>query len=122
MLKVLNGSITNEKENFLIDNLAMIVDLDSGAVLKYGDKEMDHMEELYEKKQKQNMSFGPDNALFPGLSLITFDQYDGKLSIEEICTFANVGIYGNPKTFLELLKIKEDKIHKRLQELKKRGY
>ena len=101
MLKVLNGSITNEKENFLIDNLAMIVDLDSGAVIKYGDKEMDHMEELYERKQKQNMSLGPENALFPSLSLITFDRYEGKLSIEEICTFANVGIYGNPKTFLE---------------------
>lgn len=118
MLKVMFGSITNEKEEFLINDMCIIVDKETGVLLKYGDKEKSDIIKYYETMCDSLAKIGLDNTY----DLITFDRYKGNLSIDDICTIVNYGLNAHSERFLNIFTLSEEDLHKRINELKKYGY
>lgn len=120
-LEVLSGSITDKEHTFLIDNMCLIVDMDSGIVVEYGDKEKSgicsHFLEVHSRFEECGLS-----DMARSLRLIEFDHYDGELSIEDICTIVNYGMNARSKAFVELFQIDKEKLHERIRQLKRQGY
>lgn len=121
MLKVLYGSITNEREEFLIDNICIIVDTDTGSIVKYGDRDSSDIIQYYEKMYNKYLEVGLEEAA-EALKLISFDRYNGVLSIDEICTIVNYGMNAHSKVFLELFKMTEEDLHNEIKRLHQYGY
>lgn len=116
LLHVFHGSITNYDSTFLIDNMAIIVDFDIGAILKFGDIDNTNIKKDYEDK------YAKMNDLGFQIKLITFDRYEGVLTIDEICTIVNYGLNAHSYSFLELFKMNEADLKNRLKELNRYGY
>lgn len=120
MLRVLYGSITNEEGTFLIDNMALVVDKSVGTVLKYGDIERSNIKEYYQTAIERFRVIDPEIA--GNLVLITFDRYNGALSIEDICTITNYALNCHGTGFLELFSMPVKQLKERLAKLKEYGY
>jgi len=116
MLHVFDGSITDYEKRFLIDNMAIIVDYDTGTILKYGDIETSEIKKEYEEKYALMNEMGFD------IQLITFDRYNRFLTIDEICTIVNYGMNSHTTSFLELFQIDKEQLKDRLKQLSQYGY
>lgn len=104
-----------------IDNLAIIFDVNSG-VLKYGDVSRG-MKALYEDMINKYKKAGLDD-MANDLMYLEFDRYDGVLSIEEICTFANymILVSANSKTIMNMLNMSEEDLKIKIKALQELGF
>lgn len=103
-----------------IDQIAVILDTDYGSVMKYGDAEkvQSYYGEMIEKYRKTGFEEEAENYM-----LITFDRYDGVLSIEEICTLVNymIQVSANPR-LMTILKMPEGELKKEIKKLQEFGF
>ena len=104
-----------------IDNLAVILDKNS-SVLKYGDVSKG-MKSLYEDMVSKYKKVGLHD-IAQDLIYLEFDRYNGVLSIDEICTFANymMLVSANGKTIVNMLSMSANDLKKRLKELSELGF
>lgn len=121
MLRVEYGSICGEYLSGFIDNMCIIVDKDTGSIMKYGDAETSDIKQYYQNMIEKYQKAGFDD-MANCLMLIEFDRYDGILSIEEICTIVNYGMNCHSERFLELFSMNENDLHQRITKLKEYGY
>ena len=121
MLKVEYGSIYLKDSPVFIDNMCIIVDKDTGSIMKYGDAESSDIKQYYETMCKKYRDAGFSD-IADALILIEFDRYNGILSIEEICTIVNYGMNCHSERCLELFDLEADELHKRIAELQGFGY
>lgn len=119
MLEVVYGSISNGQ--ILIENMCILVDIEMGAVIKYGDRDKTDIISYYDKTQEKLRSAGCDE-MADNIQLIIFDRYGGSLSIEEICTIVNYGMNAHSKDFLKLFNMEENVLHDRIKRLQEYGY
>lgn len=119
-LSVISGSITNEQHTFLIDDMCMIVDMDMGCILKYGDKNTSDICAYYQKMEKSLEESG-NKEMVDDIKLVSFDRW-GVLTIEEICTIVNYGLAAHGNSFIELLSMSEAALHDRVRKLQEYGY
>jgi len=120
-LEVLSGSITDKEHTFLIDNMCLIVNMECGSIIEYGDKERSSICSHFSEMCSLLDEHGLSDVASP-LRLIEFDHYDGDLSIEDICTIVNYGINIHSKRFVELFQMDKEKLHERISQLKRQGY
>lgn len=120
MLRVIDGSITDESNRFLINNMSIIVDTEDGIVLKYGDVDTSNICEYYtimiDKLSKVNKDMA-DN-----IKLIKFDRYNGILSIEDICCIVNYGMNCHSERFMKLFEMNEQDLKNEIKRLRNYGY
>lgn len=121
MLKVIYGSITNDDNSFLIDNMGIIVDKSVGSILKYGDVNTSNILSYYQTMITKYKEAGFDD-MADDLIFISFDRYNGRISIEEICTIVNYGMNCHSERFLELFNLEENALHERVKQLQNYGY
>ena len=121
MLKVIYGSITNEEETLLIDNMGIIVDKQVGSILKYGDINTSDILNYYHTMLDKYRAAGLDD-IADDLVFISFDRYNGKITIEEICTIVNYGMNSHSERFLEIYNLEETALHERIKQLQNYGY
>ena len=85
MYAVLGGSILNKYTGCLIEEPATLLDINTGTVLKMGEKEYveRYMRKAFDNFRKTGF---PENA--DALALITYDKYKS-LTADQICTLMN---------------------------------
>lgn len=120
IFEVKYGTMYN-KNGIGIDNLAVILDKTSG-VFRYGDVSTG-MKTLFNDMVDNYIKAGFKD-MAQNLIYLEFDRYDGILSIEEICTFANyiIMVSANSETIIKMLNMSEDDLKKRLKELAELGF
>lgn len=85
MYTVLGGSIYNKYTGCLIEEPATLLDINTGTVLKMGEKEY---VERYMHKASDNFRKTGFQEDADALRLIAYEKY-GALSIDQICTIMN---------------------------------
>lgn len=118
VLKTEYGSIIT-KSGTMIDNLAMIIDLETGGVMKYGDQKDKYLEDYLLKLKKSQEMIGIDSE---DIVLINFDRYDGALNIEQICSLANWFICCSGNATKEVLNWPAEKMLSKIETLQRIGY
>lgn len=123
MEKILNvkyGTIYT-RSGMGIDNLAVILDKNSGLI-KYGDSSRG-MKEIFNDMVSKYKQLGLED-MANDLVLLEFDRYDGILSIDEICTFANymIMVSANSQNIFKMLSMEEIELKKRLKEFSALGF
>lgn len=120
ILKVENGTIYTQNGT-AIDNLAVILDRSSG-LLKYGDSTKG-MISIFNDMVSKYKEVGLEN-MANDLVLLQFDRYNGVLSIDEICTFANymIMVSANSETIFKILNMNEYEFKNKIKELSELGF
>lgn len=105
-----------------IDNPIAVIDIDTGSVLKYGDRDKSDITEWYETaRQKYVQSGFPEMA--ESLMLVSFDRYNSSLDIDEICTMLNYMLnHIGPERMNRLLSIQTDELKQEITRLKEIGF
>lgn len=121
IFRVEYGSIYKNDADCIIENMAFIISRDS-SVLKYGDKNTglyDYYLDISSKYKECGLEDMANNLFY-----IEFDRYDGVLTVEEICTFANyiVMCSCNGETIYNMLKMNEAELKSKIKTLAGYGY
>lgn len=85
IFKVYNGSLY--KNGCIIEDIGFIIDKE-GGLIKFGDNKDGELSEYFFDMISTYKKIGLSD-IADGLFLVSFDKYQGILSIEEICTFSN---------------------------------
>ena len=115
------GSIYKNSTGCIIETMAFIIDINS-SVLKYGDANSglsDYHLEMVNKYKKIGLEDMANDLIY-----IEFDRYEGVLTIEEICTFANyiVMCSCNGQDILKMLNTETPELKEKLKLLSEFGY
>lgn len=121
IFRVEYGSIYKNDTGRIIENMAFVISRDS-SVLKYGDKNTglyDYYLDISSKYKECGLEDMANNLFY-----IEFDRYDGVLTVEEICTFANyiVMCSCNGETIYNMLKMNEAELKSKIKTLAGYGY
>lgn len=121
IFRVEYGSIYKNDTGCIIENMAFIISRDS-SVLKYGDKNRG-LYDYYLATIKKYKSCGLED-IANNLFYIEFDRYDGILTVEEICIFANyiVMCSCNGEIIYNMLKMDEVELKNKIKTLAEYGY
>lgn len=119
-LEVKFGTIFNGKTGIAIDNMAIIVDSDAG-MMKYGEYET--IEKYYQTLVEKFSQAGHQEYV-KGLILISFNRYEGILTIDEICTLINYILLSsaNGEQITRLMSLDKDALKAEIAKLKNYGY
>lgn len=115
------GSIYKNSTDCIIETMAFIIDINS-SVLKYGDANSglsDYYLEIIKKYKKIEFEDIANDLIY-----IEFGRYEGVLTIEEICTFANyiVMCSCNGQDILKMLGMETPELKEKLKLLSEFGY
>lgn len=121
IFEVKYGSIYKRETGCIIETMAFIINKDS-SVLKYGDAQnglYEYYIDIVKKYKECGLHDMADNLFY-----VQFDRYDGVLTIEEICVFANyiVMCSCNGRTIYNMLQMNPDELKEKLKVLEGYGY
>lgn len=117
-LTVINNKITNKMTKATIEHPSMIINIETGTVLKYGDT--DWMERYYQEICTKYMKAGLNAETFV---FIKFETYLEKLDIHHICTMMNYMCNSiSAKQMKELFAMKEMELKTKLEKLQELGF
>lgn len=121
IFRVEYGSIYRNETGSIIETMAVIIDKSVG-LLKYGDAQRglyDYYNEMVEKYKKCGLEDIANDLIY-----VQFDRYEGVLTIEEICTFANYMVMCscNGETIYNMLQMTPEKLKEKLKVLEGYGY
>lgn len=121
VFRVENGSIYRNETGSIIETMAVIIDKNA-SLLKYGDVQTG-LYEYYNDMVEKYKKCGLDD-IASDLIYVQFDRYEGTLTIEEICTFANYMVMCscNGPTIYKMLHMDTDALKERLKSLSEYGY
>lgn len=121
-LTVKYGSIYPQKDfSFMIDNMAMIIDIEIGSVLKYGDIDHSDIKNYYENMCKKYHNLGLAD-MTDSIMLITFDRYQGILDIDEICSLSNYFLNHIGEKMREILNMTESELKELIKRIQEWGF
>ena len=121
-LTVKYGSIYPQKNtSFMIDNMAMVIDIDSGCVLSYGDINTSDIKKYYDNMYKKYQSMGIPE-MCDDIVLVTFDRYNDFLDIDEICSLSNYFLNHIGEKLKEILNMPPDEIKKLIKNIQEWGF
>lgn len=127
-----NGSLTTyfgmivehnvHNSSINMNNPVIVIDTDTGTVLKCGDSLTSNIKEWYETAIKGYLSMGFQDCA-DALKIIYFDRYNGILDIDGICTLINYirNSIGADK-MKKLLSMNEDGIKQEVERLQSIGF
>ena len=120
VLEVKYGSIYRKDGSF-IDNLAVVIDKE-GGLMKWGER--DNIKDYYNNAMEKYRAIPGLEEFANNQVYLEFDRYEGILSIEEICTFANYMIMcsANGSRIINILTMEESDMKKEIQRLKELGF
>lgn len=121
IFRVEYGSIYRNQTGSIIETMAVIIDKSVG-LLKYGDAQTglyDYYNEMVGKYKKCGLEDIANDLIY-----VQFDRYEGILTIEEICTFANYMVMCscNGPTIYKMLQMDSNELKEKLKSLSEYGY
>ena len=121
IFEVKYGSIYQNSTGCIIETMAFIIDKNT-SVFKYGDANTglsDYYFEMITKYKKIGLDDMANDLVY-----IEFDRYEGVLTIEEICIFANyiVMCSCNGQDIIKMLSMEVLELKERLKLLSEFGY
>lgn len=116
------GMITNKEKSFFANNICVIVDVDTGTLLKIGDRDTSNIANHYQAMTKKYCDAGLDKYA-DTLTFIEFDRYSDVLDIDGICTIINYlnNCIGGQKV-QELLSMSNEQLTEKVKYLQEIGF
>lgn len=121
-LTVKYGSIYPQDSTcFMIDNMAMIIDKETGNVFKYGDINTSDIQSYYDNMCKKYHSLGLAD-MSENIILLTFDRYNSFLDIDEICSLSNYFLNHIGDKMKEILDMKPEEVKELIRHIQEWGF
>lgn len=87
-LNVYEGMLLNKEHGVYMNNPCLVIDKETGTLLKMGDELTSNIKKYYDTMMSQYFELGIDIDE-SDIVFIKLDRYNGVLDIDEICTLIN---------------------------------
>lgn len=121
-LKVYEGMLLNEEYGVYMNEPCLIIDRETGSLLKMGDELTSNIKKYYDTMISQyfELGIGVDKS---DIVFIKLDRYNGVLDIDEICTLINYMYNSIGKERMNaLLEMDDSSLKVKIKELQDIGF